>query len=284
MKGRDHLKNYELVTLRGGTRSIRSILHGETMHIGTDPRTESNELHIQQQRIVERVGEWEHELPFVIWDVGLGPASNAVMAIESLRYCKSPVEIHSFEISTEVLEFALNHVDDLGYLKGWEDCIACLLAEGSAYPLPHIRWQLHRGDFSRELHLAPPPQSIFHDPYSPSRNPEMWNLETFRSEWEPVSVPDALPCLLTNYTRSTAVRVTLALAGWFIGTGVPTGDKTETTIASNRMDMLEKPFNREWLLRVNSSTSATPLRGRNYERKPISSQDFAKLSGLPQFQ
>lgn len=90
-------------------------------------------------------------------------------------------------------------------------------------------------------------------------------------------------CTMTNYTRSTSVRVTMLLAGWFVGTGVPTGEKEETTIAANRPGLLEKPLDHVWLSRVRSSTSASPLRGRNYERGPISPEDYARLIAHPQF-
>lgn len=294
------LPGFELVELKGGGRSIRSLAHGETMHIGTNPQTEALELHIHQQRLVERIGEWSDKSgtndslrPFVIWDIGLGPAGNAIAAIEEIlifeKIRSQPVyvEIHSFEISTTALEFALEHADALGYMAGWESVITQLLSEGSASPAPTIRWQLHRGDFSRrdrdQKQSVPAPSAIFFDPYSPARNIEMWNLETFRSIWTAVSAPNSPPCLLTNYTRSTAVRVTMALAGWFVGTGVPTGDKSETTIAANRLELLDRPLGRDWMERVRSSTNAAPIRGRNDERGPIAPEDLAMLQGLSQF-
>jgi len=295
------LGNYELVTLRGGVRSIRSVIHGETMHVGTDPRTEALELHVGQQEIVKRALEYrvtQPASPFIIWDIGLGPAANAISAMTALRDASQTrrengdvepapsVEIHSFEISTEVLEFALSHAGALGYLSGWESTVADLLLHGRVEVDPSILWTLHRGDFSRESHEAPSPNAIFHDPYSPTRNPEMWSLETFASEWKVVEDREdrkSGPCILTNYTRSTAVRVTMLLAGWFVGKGVPTGEKTETTIAANRIELLEAPLGGEWLSRVRSSTNASPIRGRNYERGPIAPEDYAKLCKLPQF-
>ena len=280
---------FELVTLRGGACSIRSKAHGETMHIGSGPSTEAMELHVGQQRIAERAGEWSSPDPFVIWDIGLGPAGNAITAIETLDNLGSissgsiRVEIHSFEISTEVLEFALGHSEALRYLAGWENVITELLAKGVSDPVPGIRWFLHRGDFTRIPLIAPAPSSIFFDPYSPARNPEMWNLETFRLIHDAVNSPDSPPCTMTNYTRSTSVRVTMALAGWFVGKGVPTGEKTETTITANRLDLLEKPLGSEWLSRVRSSTNSAPIRGRNYERGPISPEDYSFLIAGTQF-
>lgn len=275
---------FELVTLKGGGRSIRSKAHGETMHIGTNPRTEALELHVAQQRLEERVQEWNRSEPFVIWDIGLGPAGNAITAIESIRESGVPIEIHSYEISTEVLEFALEHAAELEYLAGWETVIRELLDRGTTHPSPSMTWRLHRGDFSRQPHDAPAPSVIFFDPYSPARNSEMWNLETFRSMWNAVSGPDAPPCTMTNYTRSTSVRVTMLLAGWFVGTGVPTGDKEVTTIAANCLDLLKEPLDETWLGRVRSSTNAEPMRGRNNERGPISAEDYARLITHPQFQ
>lgn len=280
------LPDFELVALKGGRQSIRSREYGETMHIGSDPRTEALELHIQQQRLVERVQAHAKARrssgSFIIWDVGLGPAGNALTVIDALRGEKALVEIHSFDISTEVLEFALLNSAGLDYLSGAEASIAALLADQVVFPEPHIRWQLHRGDFRKCLSLAPPPAAILHDPYSPARNPEMWSLETFRAEFDATS-PDT-ECLLTNYTRSTAVRVTMALAGWFVGIGVPTGEKDQTTIAANRFNRLERPLDRAWLARVNASTNAAPLRNGIYARGPIAPEDFAALSALPQFQ
>lgn len=274
---------FELVTLKGGAHSIRSVEHGETMHIGSGPGQEALELHIRQQCLAERAGEWQGSDPFVIWDIGLGPAGNAITAIEELKEIETPIEFHSFEIDTAVLEFALRHSKELGYLNGWESDVASLLAEGVAFPRPNIRWKLHRGDFSRQAHNAPAPSVIFFDPYSPARNSEMWNLTTFRSLCKAVSSPGAPPCTMTNYTRSTSVRVTMLLAGWFVGTGVPTGDKDVTTILSNRLHLLQKPLDQTWLARVRSSTNAAPMRERNYERGPISPEDYALLAALPQF-
>lgn len=293
---------FELVVLKSGERSIRSRRHGETMHIGTGPRTEALALHIGQQRLVERVRDWGGNRgageagPFVIWDVGLGPAGNALTAIDVLSKpeAQTPgrrVEIHSFEISTDVLEFALQHAGELDYLRGWESAVSALLAEGVAFPTPAIRWQLHRGDFAKEIAAAPAPCAIFYDPYSPLKNPEMWSVEVFEKMRARASGPvgeGTPPCLLTNYTRSTAVRVTLALAGWFVGVGIPTGEKDQTTIAANRLELLERPLDEAWLQRVRRSVNAAPFRGNPGEGavrlpSPISSEDLAALEALPQF-
>jgi len=274
---------FELVQLKSGQWSVRCRTHGETMHIGSGPSTEAEELYVRQQRIVERALAQKQtgcNAPFVIWDVGLGPAGNALTSLKALRTVDAAVEIHSFEIDTAVLEFALQHAAVLGYMAGWESAIERLLADGIAQPLPHVRWHLHQGDYLTQLNNAPPPAAIFHDPYSPARNPGMWSLEVFHAARERGGEGS---CLLTNYTRSTAVRVTLALAGWCVGYGVPTGDKDQTTIAASHLDLLARPLDRAWLRRVRASTNAAPFRGGLYAPGPITDEDFAKLEALPQF-
>lgn len=286
---------YDLVQLKGGAFSVRSRAYGETMHIGSDPRKEAWELYVHQQRLIERAAAASG--PFVIWDVGLGPAGNAISALEALIAARrrgvaegllqaSPaVEIHSFDITTTVLEFALAHSAELGYLAGWEQVLQGLLRDGVVEPAPGIRWHLHVGDFRDCLHVPPPPSAIFHDPYSPARNPEMWSLEVFQAMRQRVAAAgaNAEPCLLTNYTRSTAVRVTLALAGWYVGLGVPTGEKDQTTIASTHLEALERPLDGAWLNRVRSSTNGAVIRGGIYARGPILDEDLQILEALPQF-
>ena len=276
------MPGFELVQLKSGQESIRCRTHGETMHVGSGPSTEAAELHVDQQRIVERAQACQAEghAPFVVWDVGLGPAGNALTTLEALRATDAPVEIHSFEIDLAVLEFALQHSGALGYMAGWEPVLETLLECGEVQALPHVRWRLYRGDYLEQMRHAPPPAAIYHDPYSPARNPGMWNLEVFQAARQRVGECD---CLLTNYTRSTAVRVTLALAGWWVGLGAATGDKEQTTIAASGPGLLEHPLDAAWLSRVRASTNAAPQRGSLYVRGPIGDADFAALCALPQF-
>ena len=134
---------FEIVTLKSGERSIRSISHGETMHVGTGPRSEALTLHIDQPQILRRLQEWDSPNPFVIWDVGLGPGGNALTLLEALRETERPVEIHSFEISTAILTYALQHAPELGYLAGWEKAVGELLHGGTTRPLPHVLSLIH---------------------------------------------------------------------------------------------------------------------------------------------
>ena len=277
--------DFEIITLKSGLKSLRSIEYGETFHPVTGPRVEANILHVQQQRLLERSRQHSN---YVIWDVGFGAAANVLAAIEALEAApqnsKSKIEIHSFDRSTGPIEFALSHSADLGYFSGHESRLQSLLKGDLVAIGENIRWKLHLGDFAEDLKTGiqlSAPNSILYDPYSPSGNPDMWRLDHFSRLR--TQLDDSVPCLLTNYTRSTAVRVALLLAGFYVGAGCEIGEKAETTIASNQLGMLERPLNKSWLGRVRVSGNAAPLRTEKYSMSPISDEDFKTLQALKQF-
>jgi tRNA U34 5-methylaminomethyl-2-thiouridine-forming methyltransferase MnmC len=278
------MREFDLVTVESGAKSLRSLEHGQTFHPVTGPMAEARALHVGQQRLAGRVAAFEK--PFVIWDIGFGAAANAIAAIDALADCGREVRIHSFDKTTAPIEFALLHADALGYIAAHEKTLRQLLSNGSALienAGTRIGWRLHRGDFCEQIRGAEleAPHAIFYDPYSPAANPGMWTLEHFTALRARLHA-DA-PCLWTNYTRSTAVRATLLLAGFFAGHGCTIGEKEETTVASNDPRLIERPLDSRWLGRVARSTNAAPLRDGNFSPGKISAEDFARLRSHPQF-
>ena len=271
--------DFEIVELKHGGKSLRSLTRKETFHPGIGPVAEARLLHVEQQRLRERaeqIGE------FVLWDVGLGAAANAVAAIEALAGTKARLEIHSFDISLAPLQFALGEPEALPYLNPHRELVRALVRDGMAEPAPNIRWHFHAGDFRQTLaEKIPSPHGIFYDPYSPATNREMWTLDHFENLYQ--RLDPARECLLTTYTRSTAVRVTLLLAGFFVGTGAEIGEKDETTIASNQLTALRRPLPKSWLERVSISRNGSPMRDPVYSVVPIEPADYARLSAHPQF-
>jgi tRNA U34 5-methylaminomethyl-2-thiouridine-forming methyltransferase MnmC len=272
---------FDLVTVKSGAKSLRSRACGQTFHPVVGPMIEARGLHVQQQRLVDRAALADDV--FVIWDVGLGAGANAIAAIEAFDAAKwtGSVELHSFDHDASAMEFALQHHAELGYLTNYEHQARLLVEEGAAC-IGGVDWRLHTGDF-RELLLRadlPAPHAILYDPYSPTANPEMWTLQHFRALR--ARLQESVPCLLTNYTRSTAVRVTLLLAGFHVGCGEATGEKDQTTVATNAPELLRAPLDAAWLRRVRSSTASAPLR-EGTSSGPIAEEDWRELLRHPQF-
>jgi tRNA U34 5-methylaminomethyl-2-thiouridine-forming methyltransferase MnmC len=184
--------------------------------------------------------------------------------------------LHSFDSTAEPLEFAVRHAEELGYLAGWLTPVKALLAKGVAQT-GRVTWQFHRADFRDFIRAraGAAPDAILYDPYSPAANPEMWSVEHFTRLRECLG-PDAR-CTLTSYSRSTAVRVSLTLAGFCVGPGGATGEKDETTLAATHRDMLAERFGAAWLGRVGRSTRGGALR-EGMPPGPISPEEFVALA------
>ncbi len=295
--------SYRLVRLRNGACSVRSLAEDETFHPGIGPAREAEALYVRQLRLPERVRETDGE--FVIWDVGLGAAANALTAIrlvrEGLRGKPAQLRLISFDHTTDAAAFALEHGAELGYVAGYESALAELIKNHSvkfSEGLLQVEWTLELGDFpillqgwstsfslcgsdtlKRELQHAP--HAILFDPHSPKKNPAMWTAPLFAGmfRW----LDPQRPCALATFTRSTMARVTMLLGGFFVGVGHPSGLKEETTVAANRIDLLDEPLDRRWLERAKCSHSAEPLSGPVYRQEPLSPETREKLRQHPQF-
>jgi tRNA U34 5-methylaminomethyl-2-thiouridine-forming methyltransferase MnmC len=146
---------------------------------------------------------------------------------------------------------------------------------------------VHEADFpsllkSSEAETWPKPHAIMFDAFSPARNPAMWALPVFQRLYELLD-PNR-PCALPTYSRSTLLRVTLLLSGYYVGVGHPTGEKEETTIAANSMSLLREPLDKSWLQRVKRSNSAEPLWEPQYRQAPLRPETWERLVRHPQFQ
>ena len=302
--------SYCLVYLRNGACSVRSLAEAETFHPVIGPAMEAGVLYARQLHLPERVREMSGE--FVIWDVGLGAAANALTVIrlvrESLKGKPAQLRLISFDLTTDAAAFALEHGAELGYVTGYESALAELIKNHSVKfndGLLQVEWTLVPGDFPawlaqnlerrlparRESVLscehavpeagAPPPHAILFDPHSPKKNPAMWSATLFADLFH--RLDPQRPCALATYTRSTMARVALLLGGFFVGVGHPSGLKEETTVAANRLDLLDEPLDHRWLERAKSSHSAEPLSGPAYRQEPLSPETWERLRQHPQF-
>lgn len=288
MRGPAGGSGYQLVQLTSGGYSLHSLAYGETFHPVIGPVAEAEALYVNQLRLRERLQQ--HTGEFVIWDVGLGAAANSLTVLRAARELATPIRLVSFDNTTEPLEFALKNAPALGYFSNYETQARALLDKCGAEFLNgahRVNWQFHLGDFptllSQSLAAAlPKPHAILFDAFSPAKNPAMWSLPLFTKLFQ--LLDPHRPCALPTYSRSTIMRVTLLLAGFFVGVGHATGEKEETTIAANTPDLIAEPLNQRWLERARRSHSAEPLHHDVYKVGPLTPDSWEKLRTHPQFQ
>ncbi len=328
--------NYKLVQLVSGDYSIHSLAHGETFHPVIGPVAEAEALYVNQLQLRKRLKK--HSGEFVIWDVGLGAAANALTVLRATRDLACPVRLVSFDCTIEPLAFALQHAAALGYFGGYETQTRAILDQRAIQftdGAHDVNWQLQLGDFPTWLAAeaerrpvvagilpavepgvspggrspdssrpfkslragpggkmppstaggtpaaTPPPHAILFDAFSPAKNPTMWTLPLFTNLFQ--RLDPQRPCALPTYSRSTIMRVTLLLAGFFVGVGHATGAKEETTIAANTLELLTEPLDRRWLDRARRSHSAEPMVESVYRIAPLTAESWRKLQAHPQF-
>jgi len=278
---------YRIVKLASGAHSVHSLAHAETFHPVIGPVAEAQALYVTQLRLLERLQN--HTGDFVVWDVGLGAAANAVTLLHATRDLPCSIHLLSFDHTLEPLAFALKNILHLDYLAAYEKELGFLLRERKVsfdHGTQAVRWQLHVADFPTLItqpvarRLAKPHAIIF-DAFSPAKNPTMWTQPLFANLF--LLLDPERACALPTYSRSTMLRVTLLLAGFYVGIGRATGEKEETTIAANTLNLIAEPLNRRWLVRARRSTSAEPMWDPVYRQAPLSPKTWERLRDHTQF-
>jgi queuine tRNA-ribosyltransferase len=231
------------------------------MHPIVGPIVESQSLYVAPSRLEERLTKnADANVPLVVFDVGLGAGSNAICAwkiSERLGSRARRLVIVSFDRTAEAIALASNdtNASAFGFQGSARDAVHTLLKDHRV-ETARTSWRFVLADLPHALSNADAPLAdiIFWDPFSPSKNPEMWNVHAF-TELARVCQKEAT---VHTYSAATATRSSLLLAGFSVGVGPGTHDGKETTIAcylpSIRDRVLERPLDRRWLDRLARSS------------------------------
>lgn len=71
--------------------------------------------------------------------------------------------------------------------------------------------------------------AVFQDPFSPSKNPELWSLEYFKTIYKLMKKTG----IMTTYSSANHIRRAMLEAGFYIRKGPSVGKKKEGTLASS---------------------------------------------------
>jgi tRNA U34 5-methylaminomethyl-2-thiouridine-forming methyltransferase MnmC len=251
--------DFEVVTLRNGARAVKHLGHGEVMHPSVGPWQEAQRLYVEQPRLAERLRQ--PGPPLVILDVGLGAATNAVAALTCARELgperRRALELVSLEVDLAPLRLALADPAGFSFLQPFRAPAEALMREG-LWEEEGLRWRLLLGNALSHLEgPLPLVDLVSFDPFSPAANPEMWT-EAVLSRVRARCREDGEGALLMTYSAATPTRVTLLLAGFYVGAGLSTGTKGETTVAATRLEALQAPLGERWLERWRRSSARAP--------------------------
>lgn len=275
--------SHELVAFPNGSYSVKPVSsprgHEEAMHSHIGPWQEAQLIYVGQARLAERLGE--PGPAFVLFDVGMGIAANALAALECFleSHPERDLQIISFEKHLDGLRLALEHAERFPWVARYRTTLARLLDHrhwSMRVGQFEVRWELREGDFLEErLERLPSPDLVFFDFYSPKANPELWSARCFAK----LRAAASAQTQLFTYCASTAARSAMLLAGFYAGTGRPTGAKSETTAAAARLEDLARPLGPEWLEKLKRSDKPLPP-----DWDPgLSEEAFDRIRSNPQF-
>jgi queuine tRNA-ribosyltransferase len=258
---------YEVHTWPQGFSNIRHTASGETMHASTPPEVEAQRLYVEQSRLGERL-KAKDSSPLVIWDVGLGAAANAMMAIQCYErqaaegIAQRPLHVVSFENDLDSLKLAFRRSELFTYLRHGAPAAILESRRWQSPQFPGLSWECREGDFLANLELdsLPRPDLIFYDMFSFKTQAHEWSVDAFRRILQACGDH---PTELLTYSASTGVRVALLAAGFCVARGASTGDKEETTLAGTPAARRLYADSRawlaaDWLVRWNRSGAKFP--------------------------
>ena len=265
-----HLGDYEIVTSAKGFSSIRQLSSGEIMHSVSAPSDEAQRLYVDQSCLAARLLKSDKTADeLVIWDVGLGAASNAMAAIHCFEQQFSvvgadalrPLRLVSFECDLDPLKLAAKDAGKFPHLR--HGAPYQLLETGQwRHSSGLLTWELLKGDFLNFLESSPVPDLIYYDPFSAKTDTGLWTPAVFARIFNHCR-PKAAE--LYTYSASTAVRVALLTSGFFVGAGVGTGPKADTTLAFTTAQgaaghpTFPRLLGEDWLARWRRSGSQFPV-------------------------
>ena len=267
------LGDFEVVSHPTGFHSVKQKSSGEVMHSVTDPLVEARELYVNQSGYRKYLAE--RSTDFVIWDVGLGAATNAMATIlDAQDFFKSAetqgkLIIVSFENDLDSLKLA--HQNPGLFPQVRHAAVASILKNHQwTSEDGKIQWTLLLGDFEKTRSLAVDPDCVYYDMFSLKTDAALWARGVFAqifSRRKPSGTS------LFTYSASTLVRGALLCAGFYVAKGAGAGPKSDTTAAfSNQLPTQGfSLLGNEWLKRWERSSSQYPHQATEEEKREMES-------------
>jgi len=219
------MNNKYLVTTEDGTSTLFLQDYDQAMHSMSGAYDESLLKHVFPSRILDRDSGELNAL-----DIGFGLGYNVLALMNEFlnKNNKLTLNIISLEKDKNFLEFMkrieFNDSRDNIYNFIKEVYVS---GKGNYYG---INLQIIIGDARETLRKLQGMRfdAIFQDPFSPSKNPELWSVNYFLKLKELLQ-PDGI---ITTYSSADQIRRAMTEAGLNIGRGPSVGKKREGTIAS----------------------------------------------------
>ena len=240
-----------------GSLTLWSAEFGEPYHsVSAGAVRESIEKFVVPSRIIEKSIKRKRVR---ILDVGFGLGYNLAVALYKIREANPATEV-------EIISMEKKIVEDIPVLRepytGFHRLVTGLLPEGEK---EGVRLKVLLGDARKNVATLTGfgADAVFHDPFSPFKNPELWTLDFL----EKVKSAMSLHGYWVSYTSSLPVRKALRDLGFRVGSSKPVGRKRSGTVATLRGEV--EPLGMEEEEKLRGSPFSVPFRDPELDRDPL---------------
>ncbi len=221
------MENARYTIVKTGDGSYTLYLHDydEHMHSLSGAYEEALLKHVRPSGIIDKKNSTLHVL-----DVGFGLGYNILallVELERIGYSGNLL-ISSLEKERSLLP-ALRSIRFDDYRDNLYSFIQNAYINGSC-ATGRTTIYMFFGDAREHIRTLPDNtfDAVFFDPFSPSRNPELWSVDLFKNVYR--SMNEA--AVLTTYSSAPQIRAALLESGFIIGRGPSVGGKREGTLAA----------------------------------------------------
>lgn len=246
-----------LVKTKDGSYTLISSRYGEPYHsITAGAVTECLYKFVVPSRILEKARSYKK---IKILDVGFGLGYNTAVALTEVRRVSEDVEVEVVALDINIPE----RIPPLPepYRKIHEE----ILKDLPSYEGKNLKVRLLLGDARETVKLLSGfgADAVFHDPFSPLRNPELWTADFLRLVKEAMSEEG----VWVSYTSALPVRKALLDLGFKVGASRPVGRRRGGTVASLKGDV--PPLPSEEMEKLRSSPYSVPFRDPDLSWEPM---------------
>lgn len=228
-----------LHTTADGSHSLYSNRFQQYYHNPNGAVSESLHVFFEHSGLIERLRSHK---PVSIFETGFGTGLNLALLLDLIEKEKSQSDV-SFE-SVEAWPITEKEAAQLNFgtfleRKNTMDLLLDIFSQlengkRAEQTSGKVKVVVHKCRFDEVEHLCTPYTNIFHDPFSPEVNSELWTPEVFQT----LRTHSKHDAILSTYCAAVSARAAMAKAGWHPAKAPGALGKREMTLASPKAEIL----------------------------------------------
>lgn len=241
---------FKTLTTEDNSITVIDDTYNEAMHSLSGAYREAISMHVIPSQVLAKEGQ------VYVLDIGFGLGYNVLALCMEVMKKK-----HNAFYTIISLEKNINILSAMECVSFHDerDAIYALLkksASGQKITTDYFSHSVLYGDARQLLSLLPVQyvNAVFHDPFSPAKNPELWTVDFFKKLYQ-ICNDD---CIITTYSAAIHIRAAMKHAGFIVGKGPSVGRKKEGTVATKKNNSV-LPLDESYFALLKRNPKAVPF-------------------------